>query len=146
MNTPFDDMQLDKSTLNPSTPLRFAGGRRDMSDETAAKCIYVGDVRWYRRASPHHASRRFRRRPRTGPPRRLRRRRQEVDKTGTAKTVIDRRTVTASFRGVILPGWLDCGCGDELPVRPFAAGTLYYSNRVNGFTTPASLEFNLNAP
>ena len=22
--------------------LRFAGGRRDMSDETAAKCIYVG--------------------------------------------------------------------------------------------------------
>ena len=58
--------------------------------------------------------------------------------SGTAKTVIDRRTVTASFKGVILPGWLDCGCGDELPVRPFAAGTFYYSNRVNGFTTPVS--------
>lgn len=28
--------------VNPSTPLRFAGGRRDMSDETAARCIYVG--------------------------------------------------------------------------------------------------------
>ena len=28
--------------VNPSTPLRFAGGRRDMSDETAANCIYVG--------------------------------------------------------------------------------------------------------
>ena len=28
--------------VNPSTPLRFAGGRRDMSDETAAMCIYVG--------------------------------------------------------------------------------------------------------
>lgn len=28
--------------INPSTPLRFAGGRRDMSDETAAKCVYVG--------------------------------------------------------------------------------------------------------
>ena len=28
--------------VNPSTPLRFAGGRRDMSDETAAKCICVG--------------------------------------------------------------------------------------------------------
>lgn len=28
--------------INPSTPLRFAGGRRDMSDETAARCIYVG--------------------------------------------------------------------------------------------------------
>ena len=28
--------------VNPSTSLRFAGGRRDMSDETAAKCIYVG--------------------------------------------------------------------------------------------------------
>lgn len=28
--------------VNPATPLRFAGGRRDMSDETAAMCIYVG--------------------------------------------------------------------------------------------------------
>jgi biotin synthase len=28
--------------VNPSTPLRFAGGRRDMTDETAASCIYVG--------------------------------------------------------------------------------------------------------
>lgn len=28
--------------VNPSTPLRFAGGRGDMSDETAARCIYVG--------------------------------------------------------------------------------------------------------
>ena len=28
--------------VNPSTPLRFAGGRRDMTDTTAAKCIYVG--------------------------------------------------------------------------------------------------------
>ena len=28
--------------VNPSTPLRFAGGRRDMTDKTAAKCIYVG--------------------------------------------------------------------------------------------------------
>ena len=28
--------------VNPSTPLRFAGGRRDMTDATATKCIYVG--------------------------------------------------------------------------------------------------------
>lgn len=28
--------------VNPKTPLRFAGGRRDMSDETAARAIYVG--------------------------------------------------------------------------------------------------------
>ncbi len=27
---------------NPCTPLRFAGGRRDLSDETAAKCVYAG--------------------------------------------------------------------------------------------------------
>ena len=66
--------------------------------------------------------------------------------TGTAKVAVGRRTVTASFKGVILPGWIDCGCGDELPVRPFASGTFYYSNRVNGFSTPASLEFDLNAP
>ena len=66
--------------------------------------------------------------------------------TGTAKVAVDRRTVTASFGGVILPGWIDCGCGDELPVRPFASGTFYYSNSVNGFSTPASREFDLNAP
>lgn len=28
--------------VNPTIPLRFAGGRRDMDDETAAKCIHVG--------------------------------------------------------------------------------------------------------
>ena len=28
--------------VNPRTPLRFAGGRRDLSDEAAAKCVYVG--------------------------------------------------------------------------------------------------------
>lgn len=28
--------------VNPRTPLRFAGGRRDMSDATAARAIYVG--------------------------------------------------------------------------------------------------------
>ena len=66
--------------------------------------------------------------------------------TGTAKTVVNRRTVTASFKGVILPGWLDCGCGDDLVTRPFASGTFYWSEFVNGITTPASLEFNLNAP
>ncbi len=27
---------------NPATPLRFAGGRRDMNDETAAACVYAG--------------------------------------------------------------------------------------------------------
>lgn len=66
--------------------------------------------------------------------------------TGTAKTTIDRRTVTATFKGVILPGWNDCGCGDELIVRPFASGTFYYANRLNGISTPASLEFNLDRP
>lgn len=28
--------------VNPAIPLRFAGGRRDMDDEMAAKCIHVG--------------------------------------------------------------------------------------------------------
>jgi len=67
--------------------------------------------------------------------------------TGKAKTTIDRRTVIASFKGVVTPGWLDCGCGDDdQTVRPFATGTFFYSSRVNGFSTPASLEFNLVAP
>lgn len=66
--------------------------------------------------------------------------------TGTAKTVVDRRTVVADFKGVVLPGWLDCGCGDELPVRPFASGTFHWSDFVIGIGTPASLEFSLVAP
>ena len=32
----------DKLATLHAAKLRFAGGRRDMSDETAAKCIYVG--------------------------------------------------------------------------------------------------------
>ena len=28
--------------VNPSTPLRFAGGRRDLTDDEARRCIYVG--------------------------------------------------------------------------------------------------------
>ena len=32
------------------------------------------------------------------------------------------------------------------PGSTFASGTFYYSNRTNGFSTPASLEFDLNAP
>ena len=28
--------------VNPKTPLRFAGGRRDMTDDEARKCIYTG--------------------------------------------------------------------------------------------------------
>ncbi len=67
--------------------------------------------------------------------------------TGKAKTTIDRRTVVATFKGVVTPGWLDCGCGDEEQVvRPFATGTFFYSSRVNGILTPSSLEFNLFAP
>lgn len=67
--------------------------------------------------------------------------------TGKAKTTIDRRTVVATFKGVVTPGWLDCGCGDdEQIVRPFATGTFFYSSRVNGFSTPSSLEFNLVVP
>lgn len=28
--------------INPKTPLRFAGGRRDLTDAEAARCVYVG--------------------------------------------------------------------------------------------------------
>lgn len=28
--------------INPKTPLRFAGGRRDLTDEEAVRCVYVG--------------------------------------------------------------------------------------------------------
>ena len=45
------------------------------------------------------------------------------------------KTATGTFKGILQPGWFeDCGCGDvpEVPLveRPFASGTLYYTDRI----------------
>ena len=46
LGVPDPDRAVDAVAIlrlaNPATPLRFAGGRRDMSDETAAACVYAG--------------------------------------------------------------------------------------------------------
>jgi hypothetical protein len=44
------------------------------------------------------------------------------------------QTVSASYAGVLLPGWTgDCGCGDNevnLPAKPFGMGSYWFSDRV----------------
>ncbi len=45
------------------------------------------------------------------------------------------RTVNASFYGVLLPHWYDCGCSDtgmEIINRPFFSGFAYYTDKVDG--------------
>ena len=37
---------------------------------------------------------------------------------------------TCLFSGVIMPGWVDCNCGEGFIERPFAAGSLYYTDYV----------------
>jgi hypothetical protein len=41
-----------------------------------------------------------------------------------------------TVKGVVLPGWTDCGCGDE-PVteRPFISAAAYYKDRVGSKST-----------
>lgn len=53
--------------------------------------------------------------------------------SGKATIVFEDGTSTSgAYKGVLTPGWLDCGCGDELEVRPFGSGTFYWTDRVNG--------------
>lgn len=42
------------------------------------------------------------------------------------------RKVKAKFKGVVLPGWYDCGCGEGIPDRPFVSAAVYYKDKVNG--------------
>lgn len=55
------------------------------------------------------------------------------------------KTVKATIKGVLLPGWDDCGCvepgegEDPLVTRPFGAGIAYYKVRVGKATTTVSV-------
>ena len=57
----------------------------------------------------------------------------------------DGKTVKATVKGVLLPGWDDCGCvepgeGEEaLVTRPFGAGIAYYKVRAGGASTTVSV-------
>lgn len=58
-------------------------------------------------------------------------------------TFANGRRITGSIRGVLLPGWLDCGCGDELVVRPFGSGMLVFKDTIGGRSVTRSLPVNL---
>lgn len=50
--------------------------------------------------------------------------------TGTAKAQFaSGAPVKLTVRGVVLPGWVDCGCGDTAPVvRPIVSATAYFKD------------------
>ncbi|MBR1920457.1 MAG: hypothetical protein IJ829_00480 [Kiritimatiellae bacterium] len=46
------------------------------------------------------------------------------------------RKVTLTIKGVLLPGWADCGCFEvsEIVLRPLFSGAAYYSDQIDGRT------------
>lgn len=57
------------------------------------------------------------------------------------------KEVTASFYGVLLPHWYDCGCGDgtsSVITRPFFSGFAVYPDVVNGKRLKRSFAVDLN--
>ncbi len=64
--------------------------------------------------------------------------------SGKAKLVFeDGKTVTGTYKGLLTPGWLDCGCGDDRVVLPFGSGTLYYADKVGGRSVKRSIAVEL---
>ena len=62
--------------------------------------------------------------------------------TGKKTVTVNGKSVSATVKGVVMPGWYDCGCESE-PVfeRPFAAGMLTY--KANGQTVTESIVFEI---
>ena len=62
--------------------------------------------------------------------------------TGKKTVTVNGKSVTATIKGVVMPGWYDCGCESE-PVfeRPFAAGMMTY--KANGQTVTESIVFEI---
>ena len=54
--------------------------------------------------------------------------------SGTVALPFEKGDVNATYRGVILPGWEDCGCGRPDPTvrvsRPFASGSIWFSEEL----------------
>ena len=62
--------------------------------------------------------------------------------SGTAKVTFANKTVSCKYRGVVLPGWTECGdCGPvgNLVERPFASGTLWLIDRIDGQSVTRSM-------
>ena len=79
--------------------------------------------------------------------------------SGTASLDLGGKKVSGTFKGVLLPGWLDCECGvdpeaspEEVSadgsayvVRPFASGCFYYKTTDGGRSVTASLPLDWHA-
>ncbi|MCR5750922.1 MAG: hypothetical protein K6G91_03080 [Kiritimatiellae bacterium] len=62
--------------------------------------------------------------------------------SGTAKVSFANKTVSCKYKGVVLPGWTECGdCGPvgNLVERPFASGTLWLTDRLDGQSVTRSM-------
>jgi len=62
--------------------------------------------------------------------------------SGKAALNVDGKSVQATVKGVLLPGWIDCGggCGGEPVVeRPYGSGTLYYKDGKTTVSMPIDL-------
>lgn len=69
---------------------------------------------------------------------------------GTARVLFaSGKTIGASFRGVIVPNWNDCGCIEadtDVPLiydLPFVPGAVYYKENMNGASVQRSFPFGL---
>ena len=62
--------------------------------------------------------------------------------SGTAKVIFANRVISCKYRGVVLPGWTECGdCGPvgNLVERPFASGTLWLNDKIDGQSVTRSM-------
>ena len=53
------------------------------------------------------------------------------------------KSISGTYKGILSPGWLDCGCGDDRVILPFGSGTLFYSDRVGGRAVKKSITIEL---
>ena len=57
--------------------------------------------------------------------------------------------VRAQYKGVLLPGWHDCGCYDfegEFIERPLGAGTIYFTDKVGNLSVKRGLPVTIGLP
>ncbi len=55
----------------------------------------------------------------------------------------DGRTASGTLRGILIPGWIDCGCGDEQIVLPFGAGLFCWRDTAGGKSVRRSVSATL---
>ena len=49
---------------------------------------------------------------------------------GKGKLKFRDKTVNGGFAGIVMPGWIDCQCGEGFVERPFAAGSFWFTDYV----------------